>query len=72
MSLVTVTFYNQVLKLLLSSFFLSNNSYHVGLEGLLSQHPRTYMAAWRNRDELELQKKLNEVFAERQEDNAHN
>ena len=29
-----------------------------GLAGLLPQHPRIYMAAWRNREELEAQLKL--------------
>ena len=45
---------------------------HLGLAGLLPQHPRTYMAAWRNRDELELRRKLNEIFATDQEENAQN
>ena len=41
-----------------------------GLAGLLPQHPRTYMTAWRNREELEQQKLLEEVEA--QEENAEN
>jgi hypothetical protein len=39
-----------------------------GLAGLLPQHPRTYMTAWRNREELEQQKLLKEVEA--QEENS--
>jgi hypothetical protein len=39
-----------------------------GLAGLLPQHPRTYMTAWRNREELEQQNLLKEVEA--QEENS--
>ncbi len=35
-----------------------------GLAGLLPQHPRTYMTAWRNREELEKQNLLKKIEEE--------
>ena len=62
---------NKALMLLHELSLLNPNlSFQSGLAGLLPQHPRTYMTAWRNREELGKRKLLEET--EEAEKNAEN